>query len=123
VRQFEIWWRLCPHQAGRRPGLLLSRNDAYQYLGKFGRRRDHHDHPHRFLWRCGWVVERAAVALCRKPGQHSHGGAGVVRFPRWHAGAIAAQRGEARVGICSGMGRTELTSARRLLVELAASRR
>jgi len=35
VRQFEIWWANLPAPAGRRPVLLLSRNDAYQYLGKF----------------------------------------------------------------------------------------
>jgi mRNA interferase MazF len=35
VRQFEIWWANLPAPAGRRPVLLLSRHDAYQYLGKF----------------------------------------------------------------------------------------
>jgi mRNA interferase MazF len=35
VRQFEIWWANLPAAAGRRPVLLLSRNDAYQYLNKF----------------------------------------------------------------------------------------
>jgi mRNA interferase MazF len=35
VRQFEIWWANLPAPAGRRPVLLLSRNDAYQYLSKF----------------------------------------------------------------------------------------
>jgi mRNA interferase MazF len=35
VRQFEIWWANLPPPAGRRPVLLLSRNDAYQYLSKF----------------------------------------------------------------------------------------
>ena len=35
MRQFEIWWANLPAPAGRRPVLLLSRNDAYQYLGKF----------------------------------------------------------------------------------------
>jgi mRNA interferase MazF len=35
VRQFEIWWANLPKPAGRRPVLLLSRNDAYQYLNKF----------------------------------------------------------------------------------------
>ena len=35
MRQFEIWWATLPAPAGRRPVLLLSRNDAYQYLGKF----------------------------------------------------------------------------------------
>jgi mRNA interferase MazF len=34
MRQFEIWWANLPAPAGRRPVLLLSRNDAYQYLGK-----------------------------------------------------------------------------------------
>jgi len=34
VRQFEIWWATLPAPAGRRPVLLLSRNDAYQYLSK-----------------------------------------------------------------------------------------
>jgi len=35
VRQFEIWWANLPAPAGRRPVLLLSRNDAYRYLSKF----------------------------------------------------------------------------------------
>jgi mRNA interferase MazF len=35
VRQFEIWWANLPAPAGRRPVLLLSRNDAYQYLTKY----------------------------------------------------------------------------------------
>jgi mRNA interferase MazF len=35
VRQFEIWWANLPAPAGRRPMLLLSRNDAYQYLSKY----------------------------------------------------------------------------------------
>jgi mRNA interferase MazF len=35
VKQFEIWWANLPGPAGRRPVLLLSRNDAYQYLNKF----------------------------------------------------------------------------------------
>jgi mRNA interferase MazF len=35
VRQFEIWWADLPKPAGRRPVLLLSRDDAYSYLNKF----------------------------------------------------------------------------------------
>ena len=35
MRQYEIWWANLSGPAGRRPVLLLSRNDAYQYLGKF----------------------------------------------------------------------------------------
>ncbi|MGB7758795.1 MAG: type II toxin-antitoxin system PemK/MazF family toxin [Bryobacteraceae bacterium] len=35
MRQFEIWWAELPRPAGRRPVLLLSRNDAYEYLNKF----------------------------------------------------------------------------------------
>lgn len=35
MRQFEIWWANLPRPAGRRPVLLLSRNDAYSYLNKF----------------------------------------------------------------------------------------
>ena len=35
MRQFEVWWANLPAPAGRRPVLLLSRNDAYQYLSKF----------------------------------------------------------------------------------------
>jgi mRNA interferase MazF len=35
MKQFEIWWANLPAPAGRRPALLLSRNDAYQYLNKF----------------------------------------------------------------------------------------
>ena len=35
MRQFDIWWADLPQPAGRRPVLLLSRNDAYSYLSKF----------------------------------------------------------------------------------------
>ena len=35
MKQFEIWWANLPQPAGRRPVLLLSRNDAYSYLNKF----------------------------------------------------------------------------------------
>ena len=35
MKQFEIWWAALPPPAGRRPVLLLSRNDAYAYLNKF----------------------------------------------------------------------------------------
>ena len=35
MRQFEIWWADLPKPAGRRPVLLLSRDDAYSYLNKF----------------------------------------------------------------------------------------
>lgn len=35
MRQYEIWWANLPRPAGRRPVLLLSRNDAYDYLNKF----------------------------------------------------------------------------------------
>ncbi|MBI5083136.1 MAG: type II toxin-antitoxin system PemK/MazF family toxin [Acidobacteria bacterium] len=35
MKQFEIWWANLPAPAGRRPVLLLSRDDAYQYLSKF----------------------------------------------------------------------------------------
>jgi mRNA interferase MazF len=34
VRQFEIWWADLPKPAGRRPVLLLTRDDAYSYLNK-----------------------------------------------------------------------------------------
>lgn len=35
MKQYEIWWANLPKPAGRRPVLLLSRNDAYSYLNKF----------------------------------------------------------------------------------------
>jgi mRNA interferase MazF len=35
VRQYELWWASLPAPAGRRPVLLLSRNEAYSYLNKF----------------------------------------------------------------------------------------
>ena len=35
MKQFEIWWAELPKPAGRRPVLLLSRDDAYFYLNKF----------------------------------------------------------------------------------------
>jgi mRNA interferase MazF len=34
LRQYEIWWAALPKPAGRRPVLLLSRDDAYAYLNK-----------------------------------------------------------------------------------------
>jgi mRNA interferase MazF len=35
VKQYEIYWAVLPHPAGRRPVLLLSRDNAYSYLNKF----------------------------------------------------------------------------------------
>lgn len=35
VKQYEIWWADLPKPAGRRPVLLLSRDDAYAILSKF----------------------------------------------------------------------------------------
>ena len=35
IKQFEVWWADLPEPAGRRPILLVSRNDAYGYLPKF----------------------------------------------------------------------------------------
>jgi mRNA interferase MazF len=35
VKQYEIWWADLPKPAGRRPVLLLSRDDAYAVLNKF----------------------------------------------------------------------------------------
>jgi mRNA interferase MazF len=35
MRQYEIWWADLPKPAGRRPVLLLSRDDAYSVLNKF----------------------------------------------------------------------------------------
>ncbi len=35
MKQFEIWWANLPQPAGRRPVLLLSRDDSYAYLNKF----------------------------------------------------------------------------------------
>jgi mRNA interferase MazF len=35
VRQYEIWWASLPSPAGRRPVILLSRDQAYSYLNKF----------------------------------------------------------------------------------------
>ena len=34
VKQYEIWWASLPKPAGRRPVLLLSRDDGYAYLNK-----------------------------------------------------------------------------------------
>ena len=34
MKQFDIWWADLREPAGRRPVLLLSRNDAYSYLNK-----------------------------------------------------------------------------------------
>lgn len=35
MKQYEIWWASLPSPAGKRPVLLLSRDDAYTYLHKF----------------------------------------------------------------------------------------
>ena len=35
MKQYEIWWADLPKPAGRRPVLLLSRDDAYTFLNKF----------------------------------------------------------------------------------------
>ena len=35
MKQYEIWWADLPKPAGRRPVLLLSRDDAYRVLNKF----------------------------------------------------------------------------------------
>lgn len=35
MKQFEIWWADLPEPVGKRRVLLLSRNDAYDYLSKF----------------------------------------------------------------------------------------
>lgn len=35
LKQYEIWWAELPQPAGRRPVLLLSRDDAYGVLNKF----------------------------------------------------------------------------------------
>lgn len=35
MKQYEIWWARLPGPAGERPVLLLSREDAYEYLNKF----------------------------------------------------------------------------------------
>lgn len=35
MKQYEIWWADLPKPAGRRPVLLLSRDDAYTVLNKF----------------------------------------------------------------------------------------
>lgn len=35
MKQFGIWWADLAEPVGRRPVLLLSRNDAYDYLSKF----------------------------------------------------------------------------------------
>lgn len=35
VKQYEIWWAELPKPAGRRPVLLLSRDDAYGVLNKY----------------------------------------------------------------------------------------
>ncbi len=35
MKQYEIWWAELPKRAGRRPVLLLSRDDGYSVLNKF----------------------------------------------------------------------------------------
>ena len=35
MKQYEIWWAVLPKPAGRRPVLLLSRDDAYTVLNKY----------------------------------------------------------------------------------------
>ena len=35
MKQYELWWANLPQPSGRRPVLLLSRDDAYEHLNKF----------------------------------------------------------------------------------------
>jgi mRNA interferase MazF len=35
VKQYEVWWASLSPPAGKRPVLLLSRDQAYSYLNKF----------------------------------------------------------------------------------------
>jgi mRNA interferase MazF len=35
VKQYEVWWASLAPPAGKRPVLLLSRDQAYSYLNKF----------------------------------------------------------------------------------------
>jgi len=35
MTQYEIWWADLPKPVGRRPVLLLSRGDAYNFLNKY----------------------------------------------------------------------------------------
>jgi mRNA interferase MazF len=35
LKQYDLWWASLPEPVGRRPVLLLSRNEAYSYLNKF----------------------------------------------------------------------------------------
>ncbi|MEK7407919.1 MAG: type II toxin-antitoxin system PemK/MazF family toxin [Acidobacteriota bacterium] len=35
MKQYEIWWAELSAPAGKRPVLLLSRHEAYEYLNKF----------------------------------------------------------------------------------------
>ena len=35
LKQYEIWWAQLPEPVGRRPVVLLSRDDAYDVLNKF----------------------------------------------------------------------------------------
>jgi mRNA interferase MazF len=35
LKQYELWWANLPEPSGRRPVLLLSRDDAYEHLNKF----------------------------------------------------------------------------------------
>jgi mRNA interferase MazF len=34
VKQYEVWWAELPSPAGRRPVLLLTRDNAYEFLNK-----------------------------------------------------------------------------------------
>jgi len=35
VKQYEVWWASLPQPIGRRPVLLLTRDEGYSYLNKF----------------------------------------------------------------------------------------
>jgi mRNA interferase MazF len=35
LKQYELWWADLPKPAGKRPVLLLSRDDSYAFLNKF----------------------------------------------------------------------------------------
>ncbi len=61
-KQFEIWWAELQEPAGRRPVLLLSRNDAHDYLFEVVAEEVAFEHS-RMLAKLRWAKRRGCLNL------------------------------------------------------------